>query len=224
MTIRDNVNDGEFDLGDGEVVLAERDSLYALEITFSEKGRYCADCFKRVDDGVKHLFRYYDELDVAQIKNDLDACDRFSSRPYKLAQGCDGSIDDVVHALFYDYCKAEGIDPYALRSEAYPNEKRNFDFKVIKSLAEWQGVEYPNEWGADEFSGLLVSLNQINNYSMANVLARRHGERYGVEPPDKVVRDALREIKKILPETNEGEILRLMGLSSPTRPGREQSY
>jgi hypothetical protein len=110
--------------------------------------------------------------------NGKKVMDTFSPRPYQLGQHCDGTIDDCVHALFLNWCKAKEYSPETLYREAYPNDEYPEEMqKGIQARAGLEGVAYPEEWGAKEFEGLIASLTEINNHSLVSVLeekAREH--------------------------------------------------
>src|SRR5436305_15275566 len=71
----------------------------------------------------------------------MDTC---SPRPYTLGQGCDGTIDICVHALFISYCRAKGLDPETVFTSAHKNEKYPPDL-VEHTLKEAhrEGIKYP---------------------------------------------------------------------------------
>jgi hypothetical protein len=106
--------------------------------------------------------------------NGKKVIDTFSPRPYQLGQHCDGTIDDCVHALFINWCKAKDYSPEMLYREAYPNEEYPVEMqKEIQARAGLEGVAYPEEWGAKEFEGLIESLTEINNHSLVSVLEEK---------------------------------------------------
>jgi hypothetical protein len=129
---------------------------------------YLADGLLKVEGGVRHLVARYARYDIAQITKDLSEA-HFSPRPYVLEQACDGSIDDCVHALFFNFCSKKGIDPVATYRMAYPEDNPPDYGEVLKS-AEWEGVKYPKRWDKKAFAGLIESLTEINNHSLVGVL------------------------------------------------------
>jgi len=107
--------------------------------------------------------------------NGVKVIDTFSKRPYKLAQSCDGTIDDCVHALFIDFCHKLDLDAQELYYRAYPeSEKDNcYDLEAqinIITRANKEGVEYPEIWNEQAFKGLVESLTEINNHSLVGVI------------------------------------------------------
>ena len=103
----------------------------------------------------------------------------FSKRPYKLAQGCDGTIDGCVFALLYKYCQVKNLDLVEIYNKAYPEEKR--DRMTLAGLnrivrgGKKQGVEYPEIWNNEAFLGLIDSLHEINNHSLASLVEEKYG-------------------------------------------------
>lgn len=96
----------------------------------------------------------------------------FSQRPYILGQACDGTIENCVVALFYDYCKAKGLNPAALYKDAYPErEPSSLDERnATTRLAMAEGVCFPLRWDQSAFNWLIVSLTEINNHALVAVL------------------------------------------------------
>ena len=132
---------------------------------------YLADGLLKAEGGVRHLVMRYRRYDLAQVMKDLNE-GHFSPRPYVLGQACDGSIDDCVHALFFNFCSKRGIDPVATYKMAYPEEDPPDYSEVLKS-AEWEGVKYPKRWDKKAFAGLIESLTEINNHSLVDVLLEK---------------------------------------------------
>lgn len=101
----------------------------------------------------------------------------FSQRPYVLGQACDGTIENCVFALFYDYCEAKGLHPAALYRDAYPEQEPNTESerRATTRLALAEGVCFPHLWDAKAFESLLESLREINNHSLASVLEEEAG-------------------------------------------------
>lgn len=115
--------------------------------------------------------------------NGVKVMSTFSRRPYKLRQGCDGTIDDCVHALFIDFCRSYNLDPLLLYAEAYPNNGSDYVLEAqarILENAEKQGVEYPKVWNKNAFEGLCESLHEINNHSLVGIIEN-------IEIVDKVI-------------------------------------
>jgi hypothetical protein len=102
----------------------------------------------------------------------------FSSRPYQLAQACDGSIGSCVLALFSAFCQARQFDPIALLQLAYPDEPAYAaqDFVRIRRQADWEHTAYPIRWDPLAIAGLLESLHEINYHSLAGVVDDLRGE------------------------------------------------
>jgi len=97
---------------------------------------------------------------------------QFSPRPYVLGQSCDGTIDQCVFALFYDFCARRKRDPAALYRQAYadsePATAKERADTLRQAMAE--GVAFPMKWDKQAFDGLLESLAEINNHSLSQAL------------------------------------------------------
>ena len=97
---------------------------------------------------------------------------QYSPRPYVLGQPCDGTIENCVFALFYDYCKVKGLDPAALYRQAYsdrePSSEAEREACIRRAMAE--GVAFPLAWYDEAFKGLLDSLSEINHHSLVSIL------------------------------------------------------
>jgi hypothetical protein len=133
--------------------------------------KYLVMAKKKVKNGIKYLVHWYKELDEKKIKSDISKFGWFSPRPYKLAQPCDGSIDQTAFALYIDYCRAKNIDPKELYLKAYHDENhKDLDCEEILKLANWEGVEYPESWDKKAYEGMLESLTEINNHSLVGAL------------------------------------------------------
>ena len=132
---------------------------------------YLADGLLKAEGGVRHLVMRYRRYDLAQVMKDLNE-GHFSPRPYVLGQACDGSIDDCVHALFFNFCSRKGIDPVAMYMMAYP-ENNTPNYGEVLKPAEWEGVKYPKRWDKKAFAGLIESLTEINNHSLVDVLLEK---------------------------------------------------
>lgn len=111
------------------------------------------DAYLKVKGGIRHLVRRYKTFKIEDVISDLQDA-YFSSRPYQLGQACDGSIDTPVQALFHSFCLAKGLNPLELLRKAYPKEVRHGNYEEIKRFADWQGVEYPTQWGPYEFEAV----------------------------------------------------------------------
>ena len=113
---------------------------------------------------------------IQEVYADGDRCEHvFSPRPYVLGQLADSTTETCIFALFYDYCTAQELDPAALYAQAYPgsefpdaDERRE---STRQAMAE--GVSFPLLWDEKAFAGLLDSLSEINNHSLASVLEDR---------------------------------------------------
>ena len=51
--------------------------------------------------------------------------------------------------------------------------------KRILERAEKEGIEIPRQWGQEEIDGLIESLTEINNHSLADIIPRRCTETRG---------------------------------------------
>lgn len=100
-----------------------------------------------------------------------------SSRPYRLGQACDGTIDSCVLAAFEHGCRALRLDADGLYRQAYTDRDANDsppNWARCREFAEWQGgVALPQKWDAAAFAGLGESLHEINYHSLAAVFADR---------------------------------------------------
>ena len=109
------------------------------------------------------------------VINGAVAMDYTSERPYKLAQRCDGTIDDCVHGLFILWARSQGLNAKSLYTEAYPKEaKDSYDEEEILRIARLEGIEEPDVWGEKELNGLLESLEHINNHSLYGVIVEKY--------------------------------------------------
>ena len=97
---------------------------------------------------------------------------QYSPRPYVLGQPCDGTIENCVFALFYDYCGAKGLDPTDLCRQAYPDRElpSAAEREACSRRAMAEGVAFPIAWDDQAFQGLLESLSEINDHSLNSVL------------------------------------------------------
>ena len=107
-----------------------------------------------------------------------DRCEYiFSPRPYVPGQLCDGTIDHCVFALFYDFCDIRDLDSADLYRRAYsdrlPESKEERVRTTRRAMAE--GVAFPPVWNRQTFDGLLESLSEINNHSLASILEEAAG-------------------------------------------------
>jgi hypothetical protein len=121
--------------------------------------------------GVRHLVHRYASVTLHGAALDTLQHGTFSPRPYRLAQACDGSINECVLALFVKFCAATGHLPDALFGAAYPDEKPRPRWHEVVITADWQGVRYPARWDATAVAGLLESLHAINYHQLASVVA-----------------------------------------------------
>jgi hypothetical protein len=126
--------------------------------------------FVKCEGGLRHLVHRYQRATIHGAALDTVQHGAFSPRPYQLAQPCDGSITSGALALFARWCEAAGHCPTQFYRRAYDREHAP-DWAETVGSAEWQGVEYPAEWGATEVAGLLASLHAVNNHSLAAIVA-----------------------------------------------------
>lgn len=130
------------------------------------------DGYVKVSGGVKHLVSRYAKISITDAVSDVLQYGHFSSRPYRLGQACDGSINDCALALFERFCQEQGNSATALHKAAYPDEKRQRPhWREVVAAADWQGVAYPKRWNAKAIAGLLASLHEINYHSLASVVS-----------------------------------------------------
>ena len=146
----------------------------------SDEKRTLVEAFAKVNGGIRHLVCNYEpeladkikshgmSYALERIKNDTIKDGVFSERPYKLAQSCDGSINECALALFFNWCKSQKTDPDHLYKTAYPEREEKYcpAWKEATSFAEWQGVEYPSLWDEKSVDGMLESLTEINYHSL----------------------------------------------------------
>lgn len=139
-----------------------------------EDAIYVVCGWKKVTGGILQLIHCYVQYDEARIKEDVARCGRFSARPFRVGRGCDGTTDACCHALYLDFCVKHGLDPVALHRQAYQAVRESLyrarDYALEQRAAEWQGVNYPTQWGAAEIRGLLTSLYAINNRGLVTIL------------------------------------------------------
>jgi hypothetical protein len=135
---------------------------------------WLAEVIVRRPTGILYLVHRYPGGCPARRALYHDACrhGHFSSRPYQLAQACDGSIGSCVLALFSAFCEARQFDPIALLQRAYPDEPAytGQDFVEIRRQADWEHTAYPARWDQSAIAGLLKSLHAINYHSLAGVV------------------------------------------------------
>ena len=156
-----------------ETIADKLKGKFSLWIGYKEEKdgdyKYLAIAKKKVKGGIKHLVYWYKALDIKKIKADIGKYGNFSERPYRLAQACDGSIDEPVFALYLDFCRAKRIDAKKLYKKAYPESKQQ-DYGETLKHAKWEGVEYPEKWDKTAYEGLIESLTEINNHSLVGEL------------------------------------------------------
>jgi hypothetical protein len=125
----------------------------------------------KCNHGVRHLVHRYVKVSLHEAALDTLQHGAFSPRPYRLAQACDGSVNECVLALFVHFCAANGHAPDALFRAAYPDERPLPGWGEVVLAADWQGVSYPACWEATTVAGLLESLHAINYHQLAAVVA-----------------------------------------------------
>jgi hypothetical protein len=126
--------------------------------------------FVKCDDGVRHLVHRYEKVTLHQAALDTLEHGTFSPRPYRLAQACDGSINECALALFVNFCNAIRCAPDTLFRTAYPDDRQLPVWREIVSAADWQGVHYPAHWNTEAVAGLLESLHAVNYHQLAAVV------------------------------------------------------
>ena len=124
----------------------------------------------KCEGGVRHLVHRYEKVHLHEAALDTLQFGTFSPRPYHLAQGCDGSINECVFALFTHFCAARQHSPDALFRTAYPDDKQIPLWSEAAAAGEWQGVSYPARWDAAAVAGLVESLHAINFHQLATVV------------------------------------------------------
>jgi hypothetical protein len=115
-----------------------------------KRQEWLAEVIVRRPTGILYLVHRYPGNRPARRVLYRDACrhGRFSSRPYQLAQACDGSIGSCVIALFCAFCEARQFDPIGLLQRAYPDEPA--------CTAQERGDNSPpGRLGADRLSGAM---------------------------------------------------------------------
>ncbi|MBI5388719.1 MAG: hypothetical protein HZA90_29000 [Verrucomicrobia bacterium] len=122
-------------------------------------------------EGVRHLVHRYAKVNLHGAALDTLQHGTFSPRPYRLAQACDGSINECVLALFVNFCAARHHSADALFGTAYPDERPLPRWNEVVAAADWQGVCYPARWDTAAVAGLLESLHAINYHQLAAVVA-----------------------------------------------------
>ena len=135
---------------------------------------YEVEVFVKVDTpttGIKHLLRWTHVIDEQELVAECLQQGTFSARPYTLGQGGDSTIGACIDALYTHMCESKHLDPQALYVRAYPRPSDlEIDSPVIRHLAEWQGVIYPNIWDKQEVLHLLDDLASMNNHALVTVL------------------------------------------------------
>ncbi|MCI0541604.1 MAG: hypothetical protein L0Z50_40920 [Verrucomicrobiales bacterium] len=127
--------------------------------------------FVKCDGGVRHLVHRYEKVTLHEAALDILEHGTFSPRPYRLAQACDGSINECVLALFVNFCAANHHSADALFRASYPDDRQIPHWREVVIAADWQGVCYPSRWDADASAGLLESLHVINYHQLAALVA-----------------------------------------------------
>ena len=153
-------------------ILNEKECIW---IDYSPRhGDYLVDAYLKGEGGIQHLVHRYHQISLAVIRSDLAQYGYFSQRPFELGRGCDGSGDACCHALYFRFCLVSELDPMKLYRQAYQEHDRESyqdpDYPAILRQANWEGVNYPEHWGIEEFEGLISSLYAINNRSLVAVL------------------------------------------------------
>lgn len=142
-----------------------------------EYHEYLVDANQRVEGGIKHLVCRYPYFCKEWILRDVESQGYFSERPFKLGRGCDGAGDACCAALYYDFCQWHGLDPVELYRQAYQKHDGDRyadpDYSAVLQQANWEGVEYPQQWSEAELEGLIKSLYAINNRSLVQVLEEK---------------------------------------------------
>lgn len=104
-------------------------------------------------------------------ENNILIMETFSSRPYKLGQSCDGTIEECVFALYYDFCKQKKLNSVDIYNKVYSDNKlTDEELKRCYHIALKEGITIPSIWNKEEFAGLLESLTEINNHSLVAYL------------------------------------------------------
>lgn len=141
-------------------------SLYLWRCPYG-KNEVVFEGYAKCPGGIKFLvWRYEIGVSLATAKADLLEHGYFSSRPYQLAQACDGTVTSCALALFVRFCRDCDHDAEAVMRAAYPKEKPR-DLNRSVTFADWQGVTYPKQWDEAAKAGLLASLHAVNYHSLA---------------------------------------------------------
>lgn len=132
--------------------------------------KYYAIAQIKVKGGIKQVQYWYKSSPTnEQVLKDTKEHGVFSKRPYVLAQGCDGTIDRPVHALFFNFCTTLNLNAKDLFYRAYPDREQR-DYEEDQFLGEWEGVTYPKKWDRKTYDGLIDSLDAINYRSLTGLL------------------------------------------------------
>ena len=103
---------------------------------------------------------------------------QWSVRPFQQGDGCDGTIDENVHFIAFQFCQQLGIDYAAALDRAYGWQKER------EQAGEWVRHMSPQDWEAlaaqtvlpplsqKTLRRLLDDLGDINNSSLIEVLER----------------------------------------------------
>lgn len=96
----------------------------------------------------------------------------FSKRPYRLGQGCDGTINACVYGLLILFCRERQINLEQLMAIAYPDREPFAsdaqEATLQRALA--QGIAIPRHWDNKAFAGLIYSLTAINHHQLVDEL------------------------------------------------------
>ena len=154
--------------------IAKMDEMY-INVFKREDGKMFMETKHREKGHINYIiYRQYISDDGVIYKKVLEVK---SPRPYRLGQGCDGTIDSVVLALYKEWCDAGGLDADELLKQAYHDEDWRPDWKGIQALALWEGYVRPLEWDSEAEAGLLASLTEINYHSLVDVVSEHVSQR-----------------------------------------------
>jgi hypothetical protein len=126
------------------------------------EGGWVAETFLRKEGSIYHLSAHYQEgmPTVEQLQRDAYMSGIRSPRPYHLQQKWDASCSACVFALFFHLCRSKERDPQVMINECLRVDPR-FDWSLIETQAQWEGIEYPAVWDHAMIQQLCEALMQM---------------------------------------------------------------
>ena len=154
-----------------------RSDQASILIAFEDDGTWNVEAYIRAPHGINYLDKKYadEQPTLDKIWEDAQTLGIFSPRPCRLGGPIDPSMGHCILAMFQHYCQSLGLDAAQIIDTAYPDapELKHLDFALVRTQAEWEGVDYPRQWSRGAFSLLLDAMDDVDFDILADFL-RKH--------------------------------------------------